>query len=186
MKLSRLTTERLAAVVCDALERHGFTAVLTGGACVMIYAEGKYVSRDLDFVLAPQDRLDEVETVLAELGFRAAGRVYVHPEVDMAVDVGNRWPVAVGQEILKPPPRRSVAGYHLRMLSATDCVKDRLAAFYYWDDRQAFGQAVLVCLAQRVNMREVGRWSRAEGQASGFAEFRREFNRRRRTARGSA
>lgn len=185
MKLSRLTTEQLAAVICDALERHGFTAVLTGGACVMIYAKGKYVSKDLDFVLAPQDRLKEVEVALAELGFRAEGRVYVHPEVDVAVDVGNRWPLAVGQEILKPPPRRRVSGYNLRMLSATDCVKDRLAAFYYWDDRQAFEQAILVCLAQRVNIREVGRWSRAEGQGVGFAEFRRELNRRRRTARES-
>jgi len=185
VKLSRLTTERLAAVVCDALERRGFTAVLTGGACVMIYAGGKYVSKDLDFVLAPQDRLGEVEAALAGLGFRASGRAYVHPEVDMAVDVGNRWPVAVGQEILRPPPRRSVFGCHLRMLSATDCVKDRLAAFYYWGDRQAFEQAVLVCLAQRVNMREVGRWSRAEGQEAGFAEFRRELSRRRRAARGT-
>jgi len=182
VKLSRLTTERLAAVVCDALERRGFTAVLTGGACVMIYAEGKYVSKDMDFVLAPQDRLGEVEAALAELGFRAAGRVYVHPEVDLAVDVGNRWPVAVGQEILAPPPRRSVSGYHLRMLSATDCVKDRLASFYYWEDRQALEQAVLVCLVQRVKMREVERWSRAEGQESGYADFRRELNRRRRSA----
>ena len=185
MKLSRLSTEELAAVVCDALERHGFMAVLTGGACVMIYAEGKYVSNDMDFVLAPQDRLGDVETILAELGFRAEGRVYVHPEIDMAVDVGNRWPLAVGQEILKPPPRRSVSGYHLRMLSVTDCVKDRLAAFYHWDDRQALEQAILVCLAQRVNMREVGRWSRAEGQEVGFAEFRRELTRRR-AARRSA
>jgi hypothetical protein len=183
VKLSRLTTERLAAVVGDTLERRGFTAVLTGGACVMIYAEGKYVSSDLDFVLAPQDRLGEVEEALAELGFRAAGRVYVHPELEMAVDVGNRWPVAVGQQILEPPPRRAVSGRYLRMLSATDCVKDRLAAFYYWEDRQALEQAILVCLAQRVSTREVGRWSRAEGQASGFAEFRRELARRRRSER---
>ena len=179
MKLSRLTTERLAAVVCDALERRGFTAVLTGGACVMIYAGGKYVSKDLDFVLSPSDRLKAVETALAALGFRAGGRVYVHPELDMAVDVGNRWPVAVGQQILEPPPRRAVSGCYLRMLSATDCVKDRLAAFYYWEDRQALEQAILVCLAQRVSTREVGRWSRAEGRAAGFAEFRRELTRRR-------
>jgi hypothetical protein len=72
------------------------------------------------------------------------------------------------------------------MLSATDCVRDRLAAFYYWEDRQALEQAILVCLAQRVNMREVGRWSRAEGHASGFAEFRRELSRRRRAAHRSA
>jgi hypothetical protein len=180
VKLTRLTTKRLAAVVCDALERHGLLAVLTGGACVMIYAEGKYVSRDLDFVLSPQDRLGDVDAALAELGFRASGRVYVHPELDMAVDVGNRWPLAVGQEILKLPPRRAVSGCYLRMLSAANCVKDRLAAFYYWGDQQALEQAILVCLARQVSMREVGRWSRAEGQEAGFAEFRRQLSRRRR------
>lgn len=180
MKLSRLSTEELAAVICDALERRGLTAVLTGGACVMIYAEGRYVSRDLDFVLAPQNLLDEAEAALTELGFQAAGRVYIHPDLDMAVDVGNRWPLAVGQEVLKPPSRRRVSGYCLRMLSATDCVKDRLAAFYYWNDQQALEQAALVSLARSVNMREVGRWSRAEGEAGKFQVFRRELARRRR------
>jgi len=180
VKLLDLTTEKLAAVVCDALESQGFVAVLAGGACVMIYAQGKYVSRDLDFVIAPQDRLADVEMVLAGLGFRAEGRVYVHPEIEIAVDIGNRWPPSVGREILKPPAARSVSGYRLRMLSPTDCVKDRLAAFYHWDDRQSLEQAILVCLAQRVNMREVGRWSRAEGMEQRFLQFRSELARRRR------
>jgi len=180
VKLSGLSTEELAAVVGDALERRGLTAVLTGGACVMIHAEGRYVSRDLDFVLAPQALLAEAEAALAELGFRAAGRVYVHPELDMAVDVGNRWPLAVGQQVLKPPPRRRVAGFYLRMLSPTDCVKDRLAAFYYWNDQQALEQAIMVVLARRVSMREIGRWSRAEGATAKFLELQREVARRRR------
>jgi hypothetical protein len=180
VKLSGLTTEELAAVVCDALERRGLVAVLTGGACVMIYAEGKYVSKDLDFIIAPQDRLAEVEAALAELGFFAEGRVYVHRDVDMAVDVGCRWPPSVGHEILKPPRARSVAGFRLRMFSPTDCVRDRLAAFFHWGDLQGLEQAIIVCLARRINMREVGRWSRAEGMEQRFLQFRRELARRRR------
>ncbi len=145
----------------------------------MIYAEGKYVSRDLDFVIVPQDRLADVAAALAELGFYPAGRVFVHPEIEMAVDVGNRWPLSVGQEILPVPAPRKVSGMRLRMLSPTDCVKDRLAAFYYWNDRQGLEQAVLVSLAQKVNIREVGRWSRAEGMERKFPEFRRLLTRRR-------
>jgi len=181
MKLSRLTTEELAAVVGDELERRGLTAVLTGGACVMVYAEGKYVSHDLDFVVTPSDRLGEVEDALAGLGFRAEGRMFVHPEIEMAVDVGNIPPVSVGREILQPPAPRVVSGRKLRMLSPTDCVKDRLAAFYFWHDRQALEQALLVCLAQPVNIREVGRWSRAEGMEERYREFQRELGRRRRS-----
>ena len=184
MKLAGLSTKELAAVVCDALERRGLVAVLSGGACVMIYAGGRYVSADLDFVVAAHGRAAEVDAALAGLGFRAAGRVYSHPELDLCVDVGNRWPPAVGRQILKLPAARRVSGHRLRMLSPTDCVKDRLAAFYYWDDRQALEQAVLVSLARRVDVREVGRWSRAEGAAGKFAEFRRELSRRRRTRKG--
>ena len=179
MKLTDATPELVAATVCDALERRGCTAVLTGGACVMIYAEGKYVSHDLDFVITGME-LAEVETVLAELGFRPSGRVYAHPDLDLVVDIGGRWPLAVGQEILTPPRPRKVAGFRLRMLSPTDCVKDRLAAFYHWEDRQALTQAVLVALARPVDVREVGRWSRAEGREDGFKTFRRELGRGRR------
>lgn len=179
MRFSGLTTEQFAAAVCDRFERHGLTAVLTGGACVVIYAEGRYVSRDLDFVIAHPGRPGDVEAVLVELGFRAEGRVYAHPDTDMVVDVGNRWPLAVGEEILELPAPRLVSGRRLRMLSPTDCVKDRLAAFYHWDDRQALEQAVLVCRAQRVNMRNVGRWSRAEGMEPRFQEFRQALARRR-------
>jgi hypothetical protein len=183
MKLTGLTVRQLAAVVCDRLERHGFTAVLTGGACVMIYARGKYVSQDLDFVVTPRGPLKRIETALAELGFRPQGRVYVHPDTDMVVDVGNPWPPAVGQEVLEVPAPRRVAGHQLRLLSPTDCVKDRLVAFYHWNDRQALEQAILVCLARKVDMRGVGRWSRNEGMEPKYRQFRRELTRRRRATR---
>ena len=177
MKLAGLSTKELAAVVCDALERRGITAVLTGGACVMIYARGKYVSKDLDFVVASQDRLEDVAAALAGLSFRARGRVYVSAQTNLVIDVGNPWPPAVGRQILKLPAARLVARHRLRMLSPTDCVKDRLAAFHYWDDRQALEQAILVCRARKVDIKEVGRWSRAEGQSARFAQFRGEFKR---------
>ena len=31
----------------------------------------------------------------------------------------------------------------LKLLSPTDCVKDRLAAYYHWNDRQSLEQAIL-------------------------------------------
>jgi hypothetical protein len=68
----------------------------------------------------------------------------------------------------------------LRMFSPTDCVRDRLAAFFLWGDLQGLEQAIIFCLARRVNMREVGRWSRAEGMEQRFLQFRRELARRRR------
>ena len=45
-----LSTEEAAALVCTTLDAAGITATLVGGACVMIYSRGEYVSHDLDFV----------------------------------------------------------------------------------------------------------------------------------------
>ncbi len=184
MKLEGLTIRQLAAVVGDALERRGFRAILSGGSCVTIYTAGRpgtYVSKDLDFIVVPQARQGEVDAALRSLGFRPEGRVYVHPDIDVAVDVGGRWPLAVGRQILAVPTPRRVAGRRLRMLSPTDCVKDRLAAFFHWADRQALEQAVLVCRAQRVDLREVARWARAEGAVGRYREFRCALAARQRT-----
>ena len=45
-----LSTEEAAALVCTTLDAAGITATLVGGACVMIYSRGEYVSHNLDFV----------------------------------------------------------------------------------------------------------------------------------------
>jgi hypothetical protein len=96
-------------------------------------------------------------------------------------DCGTRKkPMAVRAHVHRHQVILSECARTSRPNAATDCVKDRLAAFYYWSDRQALEQALLVSLVQPVSIREVGRWSRAEGQESGLAESRRELNRRRR------
>ncbi len=60
----------------------------------------------------------------------------------------------------------------LRLLSPTDCVKDRLAAYYHWNDRSSLEQAVLVCRDQDVDMREVRRWSLNEDKRPEFEVFK--------------
>jgi|GEM_PF-4859020 len=47
----------------------------------------------------------------------------------------------------------------LRLLSPTDCVKDRLAAYYRWNDRQSLQQAILVARMCDINLDEIERWS---------------------------
>jgi hypothetical protein len=59
----------------------------------------------------------------------------------------------------------------LRLLSPTDCVKDRLAAFYHWNDRQSLDQAIFVCRDAKVDLHEVKRWSISEGMKNRFGIF---------------
>ena len=50
-------------------------------------------------------------------------------------------------------------------------VKDRLAAFYHWDDRQSLEQALMVTKAQKVDLLEINRWSEREGMSGKFEIF---------------
>lgn len=56
-------------------------------------------------------------------------------------------------------------------LSPTDCVKDRLAAFFHGNDLECFGQALLVANAAEVDLAEIERWAMKEGQGGKFSRF---------------
>jgi len=64
----------------------------------------------------------------------------------------------------------------LRVLSPTDCVKDRLCAFYFWKDQQGLTQAVLVAKSQKVDLKEIKRWSKTEGKEQEFEIFKKKLS----------
>ena len=57
------------------------------------------------------------------------------------------------------------------LLTPTDSVKDRLASFFHWNDPQALEQALMVAKAQKVNLKEIIRWSEKEGHKDKFEIF---------------
>jgi hypothetical protein len=161
--------EEIAARVSDALTAAGITAVLSGGAAVQIYSGGLYVSRDLDFVSSAS--LREIEAVVGELGFdRKAGRHFMHESCPYTLEFPP-WPLAIGRKLIRDWSAHSVGSLTIQILSPTQCVMDRLAAFYHWGDRQAFDQAVIVAAAHNIDLEEVRRWSAAEGQDPRYLEF---------------
>jgi hypothetical protein len=177
---SSLPTAALA--VGDALRRHGIQAVLTGGACASLHSRGSYVSRDMDFIVSGAVTRAALDVAMASVGFRRRGDRYVHPEVSFYVEF-PRGPLAIGGDHqIKPVMRSSAAGRAL-VLSATDSCRDRLAAFYHWNDRQSLDVAVQVASRSRVDLAVIRRWSAREGFAGRFAEFTTELTRRRARAR---
>lgn len=162
--------EEVAATVSHALTAAGITAVLSGGAVVQIYSHGLYVSRDLDFVSSASHR--EIEAALGSLGFtRQGGRHFTHPACPYTVEFPP-WPLAIGRELIRDWTERRVGLLSIQILTPTQCVMDRLAAFYHWRDRQALDQAVAVAAAHDVDLTDIQRWSAAEGQDALYAEFR--------------
>ena len=51
----------------------------------------------------------------------------------------------------------------VRLLRPTDCVKDRLANYYYHNDEQCYLQAQSVAQRQKVDWEDLQRWHRSEG-----------------------
>jgi hypothetical protein len=166
-----LSLPDLAAVICDACKRNGIDIVLSGGACVSIYTRNAYESFDLDFVLLSHVRRKMIRPVLEALGFREDGRHYRHPDTPYIVEFLSP-PLSVGGEPVREINEIRRGKMILRLLSPTDCVKDRLAAFYHWNDKPSLDQALMVCKDNPVDLREVRRWSMNEGMKDKFKLFK--------------
>ena len=138
-----MSAEELAGLVCQTLENAGVIVTLTGGACVVIWSQGKYISHDLDFVEEGPVPRRKIRDALKHIGFEAQGRHFVHPEAVFFVEFPTG-PLMVGDQRVEKVSERNTPAGKLRLLSPTDCVKDRLAAFFHWNDRQALEQALLV------------------------------------------
>ena len=169
--------EDLAGLICQTLRDAGITVTLTGGACVSIWSEGQYVSDDLDLIEHGLVTRDKIRKVLSTLGFTEQGRHFIHPKTKFFVEFPTG-PLMVGHQRVELIVERVTSGGNLRLLSATDCVKDRLAAFFHWHDLQSLEQALLVATAQAVDLNELRRWSKKEKNEQKFKEFLRRLQHR--------
>lgn len=135
----------LAALISEKLRRGGVDSILVGGACVSIYTKNKYRSFDLDFVTHATTK--EIAPLLAELGFqRESSRHFVRRGCPFFIEFVAP-PAAVGAEPLKGEKNLKTRLGTLVLMTPTDSVRDRLAAYYHWNDQQALEQAVMVAEA---------------------------------------
>ena len=86
----------------------------------------------------------------------------------------------MGDEQVKQIDEIEVLTGILRLISPTDCVKDRLAWFYYDNDTECLEQAVLVAEANDVDIAEIERWSKVEGKSDKFEQIRKRLTKKRR------
>jgi len=172
-----LLLQDLAFMVSDHLQKKSIDAILTGGACVTLYTDNADSSFDLDFVLRHYQEPRRIKAAMEELGFRLESGRFVHPDSDFFVEILPP-PPSVGEEPIRRTARRRRGALRLEMLTPTDCVKDRLAAFYHWHDRPSLVQALLVAVHQKIDLRDIGRWSKAEEMAEPYLVFRRALRER--------
>lgn len=161
----------LAAFVCSHLRGEGIEVVLTGGACVAVYSDHRYLSYDLDFVENLASGRRTLKKALEKIGFAEEGRYFKHPDTEFFLEFPSG-PLALGNELPWQVVELNYVTGELKALSATDCVKDRLAAFFHWNDRECLEQALLVARNNEVDLSEVERWSNREGHWEKFQVFK--------------
>lgn len=170
--MKKVSIKELAGLVGEQLKKYGIDAVLTGGSCVTIFSKNKYQSLDLDFVTsAVEYKPKEIVLAMKGLGFiRQPEGFFEHPKCPYVIEFIPP-PLAVGSEPVKDIELIKTKNGEFKSISPTDCVKDRLAAFYFWDDLQSLEQAKLVARAKKVNLKEIKRWSINENQLSKYNLF---------------
>jgi hypothetical protein len=169
-QIKHMSQVELAAFIQDALQAEGIQVVLSGGSAVSFYSSNRYVSKDLDLINTGFARRSKIKPVMENLGFKEQGRYFVHPDTTLFVEFPDG-PLSVGEEPVKEVSEFELATGTLKVLSPTDCVKDRLCAFYFWNDLQGLEQAVLVAQSQTVDLKEIKRWSKVEGKEKEYKSF---------------
>lgn len=167
------TEEDLWRYVAWHLEEAGIESVLVGGAVVAIYTEGIYRSGDLDLVIHQIDRA-QVGNVLSGIEFEGTeSRYYKHPQCEHLFLEFPPGPVELGNESPVEPAVQEIEGQALKLLSPTDCVKDRMAGYIHWATRDLFDQAVLVCQRQedRIDWQDLERWCAGESADTAYSEL---------------
>lgn len=169
--ISDMSQAEIGAYVHSHLRRQGIDVVLSGGAAVGIHTAGKYVSKDLDFVRGYAAGTRAIATAMKEIGFEETqGRYFKHRETQHLIEFPPG-PLTVGEEPVRQIDEIKLSTGTLRVISPTDCVKDRLASYFHFGDRQGLIQASMVVKQNEVDIKEIRRWSKGEGQLAKFNDF---------------
>jgi hypothetical protein len=155
---STCTEEDLWKFIAVHLKKHDIDTVLVGGSVVSIYTDGAYHSGDLDFVKMDMI-VKNLEAVMSKVGFKKKGRHYIHPDCNhLFVEFPGSIPLGIGEDYSIKPNEVDIEGTTIKILSPTDCVKDRLATYIYFKDREGLEQAVMVAKKHDIKLSHVKKW----------------------------
>lgn len=165
---NHISLKDLAAYVSEELRKRKINAVLVGGACVTIYSQNRYQSYDLDF--ATFEDLTSIKKAMKEMGFQTKGRHFIRNDCPWIVEFVSA-PIAVGDQPIHEFKELTTKLGTIQMLRPEDSVKDRLASYFHWNDRQSLEQAISICLEISIDLNEIEKWSIREKNKPKFDEF---------------
>lgn len=113
---------------------------------------------------------------MCELDFIREGRHFKHPESDVIIEFPPG-PLQFGDGVVKDVLELVFDTGTLQIISPTDCIKDRLAHYYHWGDRQCLYQANLVAAKHDIDLKEIQEWSKSEGKTDEFEKIKKNLER---------
>lgn len=150
--IAEMSSLELAAYVCDTLKQRGILTTLSGGFCTEIYSCGAYTSMDIDLINQYNEDHKKIVSIMLELGFKQDGRYFYHDDALYAIEFPSG-PPAVGDEL----------------------IKDRLAAYYFWNSDRTLEQALWIAEKNPFDMQNIENWSHTEGMDQKFATFKAKY-----------
>ena len=84
-------------------------------------------------------------------------------------------PLAVGDELISETTTVTGASGDIPTLRAVDMVKDRLAAYFHWQDQQSLVQALCIMLCHGIAPRAVKPFCKNEGMAEHYIQIESYF-----------
>lgn len=158
------TLKELAGIIGTALNDAGIDAVLIGGAAVSIYTDNVYQTYDLDFMIA-QVRPEVVADVLKPLGFvrEGKGRHFSHPNTEFLVEFPTE-ELNFGETSasLESVDILSTSKGNVRVITPTQSVMDRMAAYIHWKDEQSYNQAMSIVRDNTIDWKQLYEWAAKE------------------------
>jgi len=170
-----MTRLELAGFVSSAFKQNNINVVLSGGSCVSIYSKEQYVSMDLDFVNASFAKRSDIINVMKSLSFTEENRYFKHPDTELFIEFPPG-PLGVGDEPVKQIDELITEVGILRIISPTDCIKDRLSWYYHNNDTECLEQAILVAKHNNIDLQEIQRWSIVEAKDGMFEKIKELLN----------
>lgn len=84
-------------------------------------------------------------------------------------------PVSVGDGLVSEFNNLKTRFGTICLLTPTDCIKDRLAAYFFWNDYQSLGQAAIVAKMNKINLTEIKKWAEKHGELEKYEVFKKKY-----------
>lgn len=170
----KLSLRQAIARLCEHFVEADYDSVLAGSACAAIYVGPSLKPKVVNFFIGEYTTAD-LDRTMAEIGFARSSMNHYESDAAPFDIVFLPPPLAVGDDVVRDVTTAQARPGKFQLLSATDCVRQRLSMFYRWGDRDAFYEAVEVAKKQKIDMELVKRWSEWEWCTDKYEEFIKEL-----------